>query len=58
VVVGKLNVDDNPDTSQRFGIQGIPTLLVFKDGQMVERLVGFQSQENIQRVLDEVLAGS
>ena len=38
--VGKLNVDDNPATSQQFGIQGIPTIMVFKDGEPVDGLVG------------------
>jgi thioredoxin 1 len=55
ITVGKLNVDDNPSSAQRFGIQGIPTLLFFKGGSEVERLVGFQSEENIQGVIDEVL---
>ena len=38
--VGKLNVDDNPATAQKFGITGIPTLILFKDGNPVERIVG------------------
>jgi thioredoxin len=37
---GKLNVDENPKTSQEFGIQGIPTIMVFKDGKPVDGLVG------------------
>jgi thioredoxin 1 len=40
VVFGKLNVDENPETQQRFGIQAIPTLLVMKKGQEVDRIVG------------------
>jgi thioredoxin 1 len=40
VVFGKLNVDDNPRVSQAFGIQSIPTLLVFSGGRLVDRLVG------------------
>ena len=39
-VVGKLNVDENPDVTARFGIRSIPTLLVFKGGQIVDRQVG------------------
>lgn len=53
--VGKLNVDENPETAQGFGIQGIPTLLIFKGGKEVHRMVGFQSQANIQRGIDEAL---
>ncbi len=55
VIVGKMNVDENPDTPQKYGIQGIPTLLLFKDGDLVNQLVGFQSQENIQKAIDEVV---
>ena len=40
LTVGKLNVDDNPDTARRFDVMSIPTLLVFKDGKQVKRLVG------------------
>ncbi len=57
VVVGKMNVDDNPDTPQKYGIQGIPTLLLFKGGEVISQMVGFQSQENIQRNIDEALGG-
>lgn len=53
--VGKLNVDENPGTAQQFGIQGIPTLILFKEGKVAHQLVGFQSQGNIQRAVDEVL---
>jgi thioredoxin 1 len=54
VMVGKLNVDDNPETPQQYGIQGIPTLLFFKDGKLAQQVVGFQSQENIQRMINEL----
>ena len=53
--VGKLNVDDNPDSAQEYGIQGIPTLLLFKEGRIAHQLVGYQSQNNIQRAIDEVI---
>lgn len=55
VVVGKLNVDENQQIPQEFGIQGIPTLILFKEGKAVQQIVGFQSQENIQRLIDEAL---
>ena len=55
IVVGKMNVDENQSTPQKFGIQGIPTLILFKGGQEVSRLVGFQSQEAIQEIINEAL---
>lgn len=57
MVVGKMNVDENQDTPQKYGIQGIPTLLLFKDGEVISQLVGYQSQENIQRAINEALEG-
>ncbi|MBI3312855.1 MAG: thioredoxin [Candidatus Omnitrophica bacterium] len=57
VVVGKLNVDDNPTVPQKYGIQGIPTLIIFKNGQPVNQIVGYQSQENIQKAINESLGG-
>ena len=51
VLVGKLDVDANPRTAARFGVQSIPTLLVVKDGKEVDRLVGVQSREAILRHL-------
>ncbi len=55
IVVGKMNVDENPETPQQYGIQGIPTLLIFKNGDLANQLVGYQSQENIQKAIDEVV---
>jgi thioredoxin 2 len=47
VKVAKLNIDDSPATAARFGVRSIPTLLVFKDGREVDRLVGLQSKSAI-----------
>ena len=57
VLVGKMNVDENQETPQKYGIQGIPAILFFKDGELVNQMVGFQSQDNIQRAIDELLGG-
>ena len=54
IIVGKMNVDENQQTPQKYGIQGIPSLLIFKNGEVANQIVGFQSQENIQKVIDEV----
>ena len=56
VLVGKLNVDDNPNTATNYGIRGIPTLLFIKDGQVVQQLVGVKSKAEIKKVIEETLA--
>ena len=48
VAVGKLNTDENQRIAVKFGINAIPTLLVFKDGEMYEPLVGLRSKEEIK----------
>ncbi|MFQ6110843.1 MAG: thioredoxin family protein, partial [Nitrospinota bacterium] len=53
--VAKLNVDDNPKTASRFGIRGIPTLLLFKKGEVVEQFVGVQKKGDIKRAIESAL---
>lgn len=53
--IAKVNVDENPDTSGRFGVMSIPTLMVFKDGETVEKLVGFQPKEQLLDALNKHL---
>lgn|SRR5690554_5642872 len=45
VKIAKLDVDDNQETAAQFGVMSIPTLLLFKDGEVVDKLVGFQPKE-------------
>ena len=45
--IAKLNVDENPQTASRFGIASIPTLLIFKNGQLVDRIIGVQPKQAI-----------
>ena len=54
--VAKLNVDDNPITANRFRIQSIPALLVFKNGQEVDRIIGAQPKSEILRRVQRTLA--
>ncbi len=51
VDVGKLNVDDNPETAHAYGISSIPSVLVFRGGEVVERLVGIQPKERYEAAL-------
>jgi thioredoxin 1 len=52
VRVGKLNVDDNGNIATRYGIRGIPTLLLFKGGKVVEQRVGAVGKTDVQKMLD------
>ncbi|HXD74130.1 MAG TPA: thioredoxin [Vicinamibacterales bacterium] len=52
VTIGKLNVDENPNTAFKFQIRGIPAMLVFKGGQVVEQVVGLTPKEELKKVLD------
>jgi thioredoxin 1 len=55
-VVGKLDVDSNPEISAKFGIRSIPTLLVFKNGEIVDKQVGAVSKNVLAQKLDAQLA--
>lgn len=53
VRVGKVNVDENPQIATTYGIQNIPTLIIFKNGQPVSRFVGGKPKSQLQAALDE-----
>ncbi len=53
--VGKLNVDDNQQTTMKFGIRSIPTLIVFKGGQAVEQIIGAVPKGEIERAVGKAL---
>jgi thioredoxin 1 len=53
--VGKLNVDENPAVSQKFGIMSIPTLMIFKGGTVVKQFVGVQSKEVLVSELNKLI---
>ncbi len=55
LVVGKLDVDENPQTAGQFGIMSIPTLLVFKDGQVVKQLIGYKPKDDLVAQLSDVI---
>ena len=50
--ISKLNVDENPNSAEKYGISGIPTSLVFKDGQEVQRFVGVQNKDTLLKAID------
>ena len=55
--VCKLNVDDGQETAARFGVQSVPTLIVFKGGDEVQRLVGLQTEDKLAEALEAALGG-
>jgi thioredoxin 2 len=55
VRVAKLNVDENPVTAARFNVSSIPTLLMLKKGEVIDRIVGVQTQQEIMRRLQQIL---
>ena len=55
VIIGKLDVDENPNTAVKFNVRGIPALLLFKGGQLVDQVVGLQPKDAIKRVIDRHL---
>jgi thioredoxin len=50
--VVKLNVDENPSTPQCYGVRGIPTMILFKDGKEVDRVVGSTTKDSLARLID------
>jgi thioredoxin 1 len=54
-LIGKLNVDDNPNTASSFGIRSIPTILFFKDGKPVDKQVGVVPKSELERKLKALL---
>ena len=51
VKIVKLNVDENQETASKFGVMSIPTLLLFKNGEVVDQVVGFQPKEQLTEVI-------
>ena len=54
-IIAKMNVDDNPMVAQKFGITSIPTLLMFKNGKLVDRMVGAMPKGELQKFIDRNL---
>jgi thioredoxin 1 len=58
VKVGKMNVDENPQIAGQFGIMSIPTVMMFRNGQPVQSMVGAKSKDTYKRTIDEVLGSA
>ena len=54
VKVGKVNIDESPSIATQYGIRAIPTLLIFKDGEVAEQVVGLRSKRDLKANLDQV----
>lgn len=51
----KINTDDSPETAKKYGIMSIPTLIFFKNGQVVEQVMGVQSKDALKEKLDKLV---
>ncbi len=58
LTIGKLDVDNNPDTAMAFGVMSIPTLLLFKGGQPIDRIVGYQAKAQLKKRLETHLVAT
>ena len=56
VKIGKVNIDDNQQTTAGFGIASIPTVMLFKDGEMIDKVVGAPAKQHFINMLDKALA--
>ena len=57
-LIGKVNVDHNPDVAMKFGVRSIPTIVILKDGEEVKRHVGYTSQDNLAGLIDQQLVAA
>lgn len=55
IKIAKMNVDDNPKTPTKYKLRGIPTLILIKDGELVNQIVGFVQKEAIEAAISELL---
>jgi len=56
IKTAKINIDDHPNTAAGYGVSSIPTLMIFKDGQVVDRFVGVQPKQRLQDAIDQAIA--
>lgn len=56
IAIGKMNVDDNKETPLQYGVRGIPTIIFFKNGEVVDKVVGVKSKSELQAKIDTLKA--
>jgi thioredoxin 1 len=56
VKVAKINIDDSPSTAAAYGVSSIPTLMIFKGGEVADRFVGVQAKKRLQEAIDQAKA--
>jgi len=56
IKIGKVNVDENPGLSSKYGVMAIPTLVLFKNGKEVKRVAGVLPERNLKALIDEVIS--
>ena len=56
VEVAKINIDDNPNIAATYGVSSIPTLMIFKNGEVIDRFVGVQPKKRLQDAIDQAKA--
>ena len=54
VKIGKLNTDENPDIARQYGIMSIPTMIIFKNGNIADTIVGFHSKNDLLEILSKI----
>ncbi len=55
--VGKINIDDSPNTASAYGVSSIPTVMIFKGGEVVDRFVGVQPKKRLQEAIEQAKGG-
>jgi len=54
VLIGKLNVDENQEIAQRYGVMSIPTMIIFKNGKEIDRRIGFPGEAGLRNMVEEL----
>lgn len=54
IEIYKVNVDENQDSAIRYGVSSVPTLIFFKDGEEIERQIGFMDEEELSKIIEEI----